>query len=123
MDYERLERFRRRLLGLRIALLRRRGQALADEQGLMTEREIDWPDAAANETAATVLESLSETERKALDRINASLERMERGSYGECAVCREPIDEGRLQALPDTDRCVRCATVEPPAADSERGFK
>jgi RNA polymerase-binding transcription factor DksA len=33
---------------------------------------------------------------------------MERGSYGECAVCGEPIDERRLQALPDTDRCVRC---------------
>jgi RNA polymerase-binding transcription factor len=110
MNYDRLERFRRRLLGLRIALLRRRAQALADEQGLLAEHELDWTDAAANETAAVVLESLSETERKALGRIDASLERMERGSYGECAVCGEAIDEGRLQALPDSDRCVRCAT-------------
>ena len=120
MNYERLETFRRRLLGLRIMLLRRRGQALADEQGLVAEREVDWPDAAANETAATVLESLSEGERKALARINASLERMERGSYGECAVCREAIDEERLQTLPDTDRCVRCATLDRRAADRER---
>lgn len=120
MHHERLERFRRRLLGLRIALLRRRGQALADEQGLMAERELDWTDAAANGTAATVLESLSEAEREAIDRINASLERMERGSYGECAVCREAIDEERLQALPDTDRCVRCSTLERPAAGGER---
>lgn len=109
MNYERLERFRRRLLGLRMALLRRRSQALADEQGLMADRELDWTDVAANKTAAAVLETLSETERAALDRIDVSLQRMDRGSYGECAVCREPIDEGRLQALPDTDRCVRCA--------------
>jgi DnaK suppressor protein len=108
MTHERLERFRRRLLGLRIMLLRRHRQVQADEQGLLAEREVDWTDAAANQTAVTVLESLGETEREALLRINASLERMERGSYGECAVCGETIDERRLQALPDTDRCVRC---------------
>jgi RNA polymerase-binding transcription factor DksA len=120
MTYEQLERFRRRLLGLRIMLLRRRCQALADERGLMAERELDWTDVAANQTAATVLESLGEAERKAIDRINASLEMVERGDYGECSVCREPIDEGRLRALPDTDRCVRCALREKPAANSER---
>src|SRR4029079_4291581 len=60
MTYEQLERFRRRLLGLRIMLLRRRCQALADERGLMAERELDWTDVAANQTAATVLESLGE---------------------------------------------------------------
>jgi RNA polymerase-binding protein DksA len=109
MNYDRLETFRRRLLGLRLALLRRRREALSDEQESIQEREPDWPDAAANETAAAVLESLSETERTALSRIDASLERMESGSYGECAVCREPIDEPRLRALPDTDRCARCA--------------
>jgi DnaK suppressor protein len=109
MNYERLETFRRRLLGLRLALLRRRRLAMADEQNLIAEREVDWPDQAANETAAGLLDTLSESERTAIGRIDASLRRMARGSYGECAVCREPIDERRLRALPDTDRCVRCA--------------
>jgi RNA polymerase-binding transcription factor DksA len=109
MTYERLERFRRRLLGLRIGLLRRRRQALADEQGLMAEHEFDWTDVAANDAAVTVLEGLGETERQAVARIDASLLRMERGTYGECAICYEPIDDARLQAVPDADRCVRCA--------------
>jgi RNA polymerase-binding protein DksA len=109
MTHERMERARRQLLGVRLALLRRRSQALADEQGLMAEREVDWTDAAANDTAVTVLESLSETERQALRRIDRSLQRIDRGDYGECSVCHEPIDDARLQALPEADRCVNCA--------------
>jgi RNA polymerase-binding protein DksA len=117
MTHARLERFRSRLLGLRIELLRRRRQVLDEEQGLMAEREVDWADVAAHDSATTVLESLGETERQALRRIDMSLQRIDRGSYGECAVCQEPIDDARLQVLPDADRCVRCAA---PAADRDR---
>jgi DnaK suppressor protein len=109
MNYQTTERFRRRLLGLRLALLERRQRALADEQELLALREPDWEDAAAAVTAASVLESLGETERRALSRIQASLARMERGNYGECAVCGGAIGEERLRAVPDTDRCVGCA--------------
>jgi len=75
----------------------------------MAEREVDWADVAASDAATTVLDSLGENERQALRRVNASLQRMDRGSYGKCAVCQEPIDEARLLVLPDADRCVRCA--------------
>jgi DnaK suppressor protein len=108
MNYETLERFRQRLLGRRYSLLKRREQALTAEQELLSEREPDWEDAAAAASAASVLEGLSENERAALGRIQASLERIERGTYGECAVCRGPIDEERLRAVPDTDRCGGC---------------
>jgi RNA polymerase-binding transcription factor DksA len=33
--------------------------------------------------------------------------RIERDSYDECAVCHGEIDEQRLRAMPDTDRCGR----------------
>jgi RNA polymerase-binding transcription factor len=111
MNYQTLETFRRKLLGRRLTLLQRRQRVLSDEQQLRAEREPDWEDAAAVETAATVLEGISEAERHALARINASLARIERGSYGECAVCRDAIDEERLRAVPDTDRCGRCAAA------------
>jgi len=32
-----------------------------------------------------------------------------RGTYGECRVCSEPIDERRLRLLPDADLCAVCA--------------
>lgn len=111
MDHESLEEFRRKLLGRKTALLQRRQQALADEDNLLAEREPDWEDAAAAVSAATVLDSISESERRALGRIQASLERMERGNYDECAICRGAIDRQRLRAVPDTDRCGRCAAL------------
>lgn len=111
MNYEALEGFRRRLLGRRLSLLDRRARALADEQALHADREADWEDAAAVETAASVFEQLGEADRIAVARINASLERIERGSYGACAACREAIDEERLRAVPEAALCARCAAV------------
>ena len=99
MHHETLEQFRRRLLGRRISLLERRQRALAGEHELLAEREPDWEDAAAAVTAVSVLESLSESERRGLARIQTALERIERGTYDECAVCRGPIDEDRKSVV------------------------
>ena len=109
MDHHTLEELRLRLLGHRLSLVKQGRRASAEELELFAEREPDWLDTAANETAATVLEQLGETQRREIDRINLALARMERGSYGECAVCRAPIDRERLRAVPDTDRCGACA--------------
>ena len=91
MDHATLEEFRRRLLGRRISLLNRRQRALAGEHELLAEREPDWEDAAASSTAVSVLESLSESERSGLVRIQTALERIEQGTYDECAACRGPM--------------------------------
>ena len=111
MHHDTLEQFRRRLLGRRISLLERRQRALAGEHELLAEREPDWEDTAAAVTAVSVLESLSESERRGLARIQTALERIERGTYDECAVCRGPIDEERLRAVSDTDCCGGCAAL------------
>jgi DnaK suppressor protein len=109
MRYDTLETFRRTLHKDRSNLLERRKQTLAEAQELVAEREPDWEDAAAIQSAAAVLDHLTEAERLALARIESSLERMERGTYGQCAACHEPIDEQRLHLVPDTDRCGACA--------------
>jgi DnaK suppressor protein len=109
MDHDSLEAFRRRLLGHRLSLVKQGRRASAAELELLAEHEPDWVDAAANETAATALERLGEAQRREVDRIDLALARMKRGFYGECAVCRAPIDRQRLRAVPDTDRCSACA--------------
>jgi RNA polymerase-binding transcription factor DksA len=111
MDYQTLEGLRQKLLGERLSLVRRRRQTLADENELLAEREPDWEDAAALETAASFLDGLSERERHALERIDSTLARIARGTYEECAVCRGTIEDARLRALPDTDRCAGCAAA------------
>lgn len=109
MTYEMLEQFRRALLRRKATLFGRRDLLLAEEQELLGEREPDWEDAAASVSAAMPLGELAESDRLELERIRASLDRMERGTYGTCAACDGPIEIERLRAVPETDRCARCA--------------
>lgn len=43
-----------------------------------------------------------------INRLNTALERIERGTYGVCRVCGEPIESERLAALPEADTCLKC---------------
>jgi RNA polymerase-binding transcription factor DksA len=52
---------------------------------------------------------LIENEQGTLELINEALARMEHGTYGQCAECGEPISKPRLQAIPYTRHCIRCA--------------
>jgi DnaK suppressor protein len=40
--------------------------------------------------------------------VNAALQRMEDGSYGECVDCGAHIAEARLRAAPEAARCIPC---------------
>jgi RNA polymerase-binding transcription factor DksA len=111
MTNQTIARIRRGLLGRRGDLMSRQRIARRDEQELVAERELTWQDAAAHDTAATVLQSLGEAERAAVAKIDAALDRIARGTYGACAACGEPIDEDRLDALPETARCMACASL------------
>lgn len=46
-------------------------------------------------------------ERKIKD-INAALHSMEKGQYGICERCGNPIDPGRLEVKPDATLCLNC---------------
>jgi RNA polymerase-binding transcription factor DksA len=52
---------------------------------------------------------LIENEQGTLELINEALGRMERGTYGQCAECDEPISKPRLQAIPYARHCIQCA--------------
>ena len=40
--------------------------------------------------------------------VEGAMIRMRTGTYGVCADCGEPIDYGRLQANPASERCLQC---------------
>lgn len=62
------------------------------------ERENDEVvDAIGNETAHAIRD------------IKAALDRIEAGTYGECAGCGGEIGQARLKAVPEATRCVSCA--------------
>jgi DnaK suppressor protein len=54
--------------------------------------------------------SLMESEEGTLDLIEASLERIEEGTYGHCEECGTKIPKTRLNAIPYATLCVRCAS-------------
>src|SRR5580693_454789 len=52
---------------------------------------------------------LIENEQGTLELVEEALERMENGTYGQCAECGEPIAKPRLQAIPYARHCIKCA--------------
>ncbi|NBB94065.1 MAG: TraR/DksA family transcriptional regulator [Gammaproteobacteria bacterium] len=46
-----------------------------------------------------------------LRRLKAALARLERGEFGDCIECGEPIADRRLRSDPGTTLCVQCASA------------
>ena len=63
---------------------------------------------------------MADAEDHLLTQVDEALGRIERGEYGNCAQCEEPIAAARLEALPYTSYCVTCAAkVEQETADED----
>ena len=54
--------------------------------------------------------SLMENDEETLELIEAALERIEDGTYGSCTECGGRIPKTRLNAIPYTPHCIKCAT-------------
>jgi len=54
--------------------------------------------------------SLMQSEEDTLEKIEASLERIEDGTYGQCEECGVKIPKTRLNAIPYAVLCVKCAS-------------
>jgi RNA polymerase-binding transcription factor DksA len=97
----------------RAALLRRLRQLDSRLHAIETEldapRSSDWEDAATEREGDEVLEHLGLTGEAEIARIRAALDRIRNGSYGLCTQCNEPIAAARLDILPETPLCQRCA--------------
>jgi len=76
-------------------------------------REPSDPDFAEHATEAEgdeVLEGLESWALREIAQIQAALDRIAEGTYGECATCGETVDEKRLAAVPHASQCISCAS-------------
>lgn len=94
-----LEEARQQLAALDHQLLHRPDFGL----GVGSPEIITWEMNLARRTV--LLERIAEIEE--------AMERRSSGSYGICEICGATIDKERLQILPYTKRCVRCAGLPP----------
>lgn len=56
--------------------------------------------------------SLMENEGATLELVEAALERIEDGTYGDCEECGAKIPKARLTAIPYASLCVKCASEQ-----------
>jgi RNA polymerase-binding transcription factor DksA len=60
--------------------------------------------------------------RQALEDIDAALARLATDSFGTCTTCGREIALDRLELVPATPYCVRCARRRPRAPQGARRF-
>ena len=84
----------------------------AIEAELDAPRAPDWEEAATEREGDEVLERLGQSGGAEIAAIRAALDRIRNGSYGTCTGCGEQISTDRLDVLPETPLCRRCAAPE-----------
>jgi RNA polymerase-binding transcription factor DksA len=98
---------RRKQLENRLAELKRRLNDIAEE--LDEPASKDSEERATERESEEVLEDLGAAGLQEIRMIEAALGRITQGTYGTCVVCGDPIDEARLDVLPQTPKCRTCA--------------
>ncbi len=82
--------------------------SIQDETGELVTADQHLAD-TATETFDRELEyGLEENAEHVLGEIDAALARIEKGTYGICTNCGQPISEERLEALPYATLCINC---------------
>lgn len=81
----------------------------SESSGDLSSMPIHMADVGTDNFEQEFTLSLMEHEGTALEQIEAALERIEEGNYGVCTECEAKIPKTRLQVLPHTPHCVKCA--------------
>ncbi|HEX5044297.1 MAG TPA: TraR/DksA family transcriptional regulator [Candidatus Polarisedimenticolaceae bacterium] len=120
VDKARRAQWRKEMEKYRVALLAKqreltdayatvKGESREAPGGDGTEDYIDY---AVNSYAKEFLLSLTELDRKQLILVEDALRRIDRGEYGRCMQCGDPINPKRLEVQPWARHCVRCQELE-----------
>jgi RNA polymerase-binding protein DksA len=104
------------LAELRDALVKKRAEILSASTGTrplpaaadVNSRQGDLADQATGNNEVHIQLKLKQTDAKILQAIEEALVRMDKGTYGVCRDCGDPIAAARLQAIPWTRVCIAC---------------
>lgn len=108
---EQLLRMRARLRGdvtaMADATLKR---TRTESSGDLSSMPIHMADIGSDNFEQEFTISLMQNDEGVLDQIEGALERIEAGTYGACVECGGRIPKTRLNALPFTPHCIKCAS-------------
>jgi DnaK suppressor protein len=107
--YERLKKEKAEL-SEKLEQLRALGQPSAErkEGSPYGKREEGADEASELEKRLVLVQRLEES----LNEVEHALQKYEAGTYGLCDSCGQPIEQGRLEAIPQASLCLHCKSQQ-----------
>jgi DnaK suppressor protein len=102
------ETHRETLLKKRMEILSQGGIRPLQASIETSSRQGDLADQADGNNEVHIQLKLKQTDAKILQAIEEAVVRIEKGTYGVCRDCGEPISPARLDAIPWTRVCITC---------------
>ena len=102
------ETYRDSLLHKKAEILTTGGIRPIAAQMEVNSRQGDLADQASGNNEVHIQLKLKQTDAKILQAIEEALYRLEKGVYGLCRDCGDPIAAARLEAIPWTRVCITC---------------
>ncbi len=103
-----LERCRTLLVEQRERILGNVGRVLSGELDVDPDDFPDKVDTAVAESSLSFTGRIRERERRLLNKIETTLEKIDQGTYGECEGRGDEIGVKRLAARPVASLCIAC---------------
>lgn len=97
----------RPILEARLVELDERLHEIDDE--LDSHQSKDWSELATEREEDEVLEQMGHSGQLEIAQIKSALARMEEGEFGYCVTCGDEIADERLDLVPQTPFCAKCA--------------
>ncbi|MFF3987010.1 TraR/DksA family transcriptional regulator [Streptomyces sp. NPDC001797] len=94
-----------------ISALGREYEGIVEANALVAIDDEHDPEGASTAFERAHVAALLSQAREHLNDLDRALERLERGDYGRCERCGEPIPTERLEVRPAAETCVRCASA------------
>ncbi len=105
-----MENVKDSLVEKRTELLARLGKITSDVRHENQPMESDFAELAVQRENDQVIDALGEATRRELTQINRALASIENGEYGSCSECGKEIRVERLEVLPYSTKCLKCAS-------------
>ncbi|MFC4034353.1 TraR/DksA family transcriptional regulator [Streptomyces polygonati] len=98
----------------RIAALDHDFESIVEANALVAVDDEHDPEGSSTAFERAHVAAMLARAREHLAELDVALERLERGDYGRCEVCGEPIPVERLAVRPAATTCVSCAAAARP---------
>lgn len=111
MKKEQLKRYQQVLLTMKRELTTNVSDEEREGRDAVSIEAKDFGDMATEAYGQEMSFTISDQGRRHLKDIEDALLRVRDGTFGVCERCQKPIDEARLEAVPQAPMCISCQEI------------